>query len=231
MNYKDWIIMIYDRYKKKYNEEYLNNNKKSTRKFKDLNIKEKLKLIFYFISVISGGIVYFIGIIFNIPIIFLIGVLLMIIPPIIIIYTIKFKFEDYKRRVRVLREVLKEENINTVPVIKILIKDTSGVLYKIKDGEANNYIKLVSFVGGAFGLVFGAAFGASNYLEKLKGENNNMATMFKIVILMMIIGGMIYIIRRMIPGNKYEKQKELHETLKILLIYEEGNKKDKLIIL
>lgn len=231
MNYEDWIIIIYDRYKKKYSEKYINNNK-STKKFKDLNIWERIKLILYFMFVISGGIAYLIGINLNIPIFFVIGVLFTIVPPMIIVYTIKFKLEDYKRNVHVLREVLEEENINTIPVIKTLIKDTDGILYKIKDGEANNYIKLMSFVGGLFGVLFGAAFGVSNYLEKLKGENNNMATILKVIILIMVIVGVFYIIRRMIPENKYQKQKELHETLKILLIYEEGNKKkDKLIIL
>jgi hypothetical protein len=35
----------------------------------------------------------------------------------------------------------------------------------------------------------------------------------------------IYILRMIVPGSKYAKQKELYEMLKILLIYEEGKKK------
>lgn len=222
MDYKGWIMAIYDRYKQKYNERYLTN--KNRRKFKNLTTKDKLKIIFYFILVIGGGISYFIGILLNNPIIFVIGILVEIIPPMILVYKTKFKMWDYKRCVNALRDVLEEENINTVPAIKKLIKDTAGVLYKIKDGEVNNYIKLLSFVSGAVGV----AFGVGNYLDKLEVKNNDMAVILKLFIGIAIIGGMIYIIILVMPGSKYEKRKELHEILKILLIYEEGKKIQKL---
>ena len=217
MNYKDWIIIIYDKYKKKYNEKYIND--KRIIKFKDITTIGKLIIIFYFTFVIGGGISYFIGILLNNLIISIIGIVAEITPPIILIYKTKFKQEDYRKCVCTLREVLEEENINTIPTINRLIKDTAGVLYRIKDGEVNNYIKLSTFISAS-----GLMFGVSNYLDKIEIKNNNVVVIIEIFIVMAIIGGIIYILRMIIPGSKYAKQKELHEILKILSIYEEGKK-------
>ncbi|NMF06568.1 hypothetical protein ACUH7Y_25395 [Clostridium beijerinckii] len=213
MNYKGWIMAIHDKYKIKYNEKYKNIYNK--RKFKELEVKEKLVLIFYSISVIIGAILYGAGIVLNNPWMFICGTLLMIFPPMILIYFDRFEIEIYKRHARVLREVLEEENINTVSVIDRLIKDTSGALYKIKDGVISNYMKVFSSVVGTLG----AAFGVGNWLDKLKGDYKNIAIF---VIVMIIFIFTAYIISFVIPNSKKVKLKELHEVLKILLIYEEG---------
>lgn len=154
MNYTGWIMAIYDKYKQKYNEKYKNINNK--RKFKELKVKEKIVLILYLTFVIIGVTLYGAGIVLNNSLEYIIGTLFTICPPILLVYFDKLQIEIYKRHVRVLREVLEEENINTLPVIERLIRDTSGVLYKIKNGEINNYIKLASSL--LFGTV-GAALG------------------------------------------------------------------------
>jgi hypothetical protein len=216
MNYNGWIMAIYYKYKERYYKKYKNINNK--RKFKELKVKEKLILIFYFIFVIIGTALYGFGIVLNNPWAFITGTLFMICPPILLIYFDKFQIEIYKRHARILREVLEEENINTVSVIEKLIKDTSGIFYKIKDGEVNNYIKSLSSAVG----IFGAAFGAGSLLDKLKGENRNIAIF---IIVIIIFGLAAYIISFTNPNSKKAKKKELHETLKILLIYEKGRKK------
>ncbi|MFW2491696.1 hypothetical protein ACN077_24530 [Clostridium chromiireducens] len=218
MNYKGWIMNIYGRYEQKYKEKYIGN--KNTRKFRDLNIVGKLIMILYFSFVIGGSISYFIGIFLNNAVISIVGIVVEILPPIILIYKTKFKQEDYRKCVCTLREVLEEESINTIPVINRLIKDTAGIMYRIKDGEVNNYIKLLTFASAS-----GLAFGISDYLNKLEIRNNNTIIIIKMLIVMTIIGGIIYILRLIVPGSKYAKQKEFHEILKILLIYEEGRKK------
>ncbi|MDU4478583.1 hypothetical protein [Clostridium sp.] len=215
MNYTGWIMAIYDKYKQKYNEKYKNINNK--RKFKELKVKEKIVLILYLTFVIIGVTLYGAGIVLNNSLEYIIGTLFMICPPILLVYFDKLQIEIYKRHVRVLREVLEEENINTLPVIERLIRDTSGVLYKIKNGEINNYIKLASSL---FGTV-GAALGARNLLDKLNGNAKNVAIIIIVIIIFVLA---IYLISLQLPNSKKAKIKELHEILKILLIYEEGRK-------
>ncbi|MBY6931274.1 hypothetical protein [Clostridium botulinum] len=214
MSYKGWIIAIYEKYNQRYNEKYKNINRK--KKFKDLETKKKLILIVYSICVISGTILYGRGIVLNNLLEYIIGTLFMICSPIIIIYFDKFQIEVYKRHARVLREILEEENINKVSIIERLIGDTAGVLYKIKNGEINNYIKLASSLIG----IFVAALGA-NLLDRLNGNAKKVAI---IIIIIIIFGLAIYLISLQTPNTKRAKVKELHETLKILLIYEEGRK-------
>ncbi|WP_160687492.1 hypothetical protein [Clostridium sp. C2-6-12] len=223
MNYKGWIMNIYDRYKLKYKERYTDDDKNSFKNFNkinDLNAIGKILMILYFAFVIVGGISYFVGLYLNSPVVSAIGLIAEVVPPMLLIYNTKFEQDEYKKCVRVLREVLEEENIKTIPVIKRLIKDTAGVLYRIKDGEVNNYIKLLTFISAS-----GLMFGVSNYLNKIEIKNNNAIIIIEILIIIAIIGGIIYILRMVNPGSKYAKQKELHEILKILLIYEEGKKK------
>lgn len=219
MNYNGWIMNIYDSYKEKYMFDRHMNKFSNFNKFKDLNIIGKIILIAYFIFVIGGGVSYFIGIYLNSPVISAIGLIAEVLPPILLIYNTRFKQEDYRKCVCTLREVLDEENINTIPAIKRLIRDTAGLLYRIKDGEVNNYIKLITFISAS-----GLMFGVSNYLNKLDIKNNNEVIMIEILVIVAIIVGVLYILRMIIPGSKYTKQKELHEILKILLIYEEGKK-------
>ncbi|MDF2883801.1 MAG: hypothetical protein K0R54_4365 [Clostridiaceae bacterium] len=225
MNYKGWIMNIYDRYKLKYKERYTydyidKNSFKNSNKFRDLNIIGKILLISYFTFVIGGGISYFIGLYLNSPVTSAIGLIAEILPPILLICNTKYEQDEYRKCVRVLREVLEEENIKTISAIKRLIEDTAGVLYRIKDGEVNNYIKLVTFISAS-----GLMFGVNNYLNKLEIKNNNVIIIIEILIIIAIIGGIVYILRMIVPGSKYAKQKELHEILKILLVYEEGRKK------
>jgi hypothetical protein len=70
MNYKGWIMNIYDRYKLKYKEihtyDYSDKGSfKNSNKFRDLNIIGKILLISYIIFVIGGGISYFVGLYLN----------------------------------------------------------------------------------------------------------------------------------------------------------------------
>ncbi|AQR98082.1 hypothetical protein [Clostridium saccharoperbutylacetonicum] len=72
MNYKGWIMNIYDRYKLKYKERYTydysdKGSFKNSNKFRELNIIGKILLIYYIIFVIAGGMPYFIGLYLNSP--------------------------------------------------------------------------------------------------------------------------------------------------------------------
>ncbi|QGH20887.1 hypothetical protein [Clostridium butyricum] len=215
MSYKGWIISIYETYNHKFNEKYKNINRK--KKFRDLEFKQKLILTIYFTCVFSGAVIYGWGILRNNLLQYVIGMLFMICPPIVIVYFDKYQIELYKRHARVLKEVLEEENINSISVIERLIEDTSGILYKVKNGEINNYIKAISSLVG----IFGAALGA-NLLENLNGNAKKIAIVLIVITIFMLA---LHLISLQVPNTKKAKIKELHETLKILLIYEKGRKK------
>lgn len=201
MNYKGWVLAIYETYATKYENKY------SKKKLKDLSFKKKIKLIVGWLLIVIGLIMDVIALVISNELLYLGGISVIAISLIIFDQMSKCNMEVFKKNLIVLEEVLIDENIDTVSIISQLIQDTGNLTYRlIKDtGKGNIYIQILSYL---------SASGIVAYL--LNAENSKSAYLLLIIFIVIFI---IYVLYSTIPYGKNQKRKTLHELLKILLVY------------
>lgn len=133
MNYEGWIVSLYELYECEYNRYYQVNNESFFKKLNKLyklyklhGIKSVFKDLFWFPSKwkMIGFIIYCLaeiialttylgGVMNDNSGISSIGILLMIIPPLILINTVKFSIDSYEKRVIILKKILMQKKIDS----------------------------------------------------------------------------------------------------------------------
>lgn len=214
MNYSDWILSIYYEYQKKY-DEGKDKKEKTSKKFKDLDTKTKIKLVVYISAVILGGIIYIYGIVSSNPIDYILGVLLFIVPSAIMIYIDQLPLKYYKRSIIILNNILKKDGLDNVKSIEQLITETGGNS-KIKKVRESITVKST----GSFITNSGIAY-------ILSGIDNEIIKNVFIIVMVLFWGvGTVYCILRTIPRGKMVRRREFNQLLKILLFYKQNSTKD-----
>lgn len=215
MNYSDWVLSIYDEYRKKCRESK-DNNYNFFKEFKHLETILKLKLISFILVMIVGIAIYVCGMILKRVDIYILGIILVIIPPSIVYYMGKLSLQYYKENKNILEEILKVEGLNNEMAIKELIRETEGFFSRFKSSRIAILIKSV--------LSFITVLGPTYILSKIDGQ-----TIINILIIMFIItifGCLMYFMISNISGGKIARRREFNQLLKILLFYKQNSTKD-----
>lgn len=227
MDYMGWVLSIYDECIKRYNKRYLKKltNKEVIRKvFNKEYLVETISLImtiFYIVGLITLMVLYFLGIIKRIEVYLTVGGLVLLISYIPQIYRYELKLEYFKRKLIILSEILEEESLTTTESIEKLVKDTEGVLDKIKSFDFQLANKFVLTLSG-----LSAAIGIKNINIENQTIKNFILILFIVLIFIIFMAWITYLILTMIPNSRIVRRQKLHELLKILLIYKKANNQD-----
>ncbi|WP_195619200.1 hypothetical protein [Clostridium paraputrificum] len=213
MDYKGWVLSIYDEYKNRYYKNKKFNNKPNGIKeiFKTMFKKENIYLTILIMIALGGSmIIYTIRIfkgddnIFKYLVIpwgiFLIG----IIPQ---WYKYELTLDDYEERVGILRELLKEKGLYNIGIIKELYKSTRGISFYIK-----------SSIVPAIGII--PAIVSSIKIDSIDEVTLKyvLIILFLLIIIIVPIIYLIYIIMHSIPNSRIERSSEFNQLLKILIL-------------
>lgn len=217
MDYKGWIIAIYDVYKDKYNK-----NKGNTESNNKQSLKEVVKFFMKKENIIKG-IILFLPILVSI-ICFIIFVIerdskIMIYIPMSFIpmamcilpewYKYELNLEVYEEHIEILRETLKEKELYNKYIIQELYNSTKGIS---------------TYIVSAFGYLFtiGITSGIIDYINIVDYDIMQIMTILLIMIVMVIgtVGYIFYFIMSNLPNSRIQKNKEFHLLLKILIIYD-----------
>lgn len=189
MEYNEWLISIYDETIKRYKKEH----EFKLKKFKELSVKVKIQLILFIVCCLIGFLLNIYGIYKKYNEFLFMGCLVMFMPPTLLLYSQKYDLQYFKDNIEILKQVLESENLNNVEAIERLIKDTSGVLYRINDMLIP---KLIINVIGASGITY--------IINKLGGEVISLViSLFILIITVCLLG---YYILRSIPNSKIIKK-------------------------
>lgn len=206
MEYKDWLVALYDKYYKKEKVKY------PTKKIKELSCKQIIKLIFAILFLLVGICMYIYGLLKSEIRILIVGLLAELIM-LGICSAEKTDIRMFKNKVSILEEVLKEENLNNEISIKKIEKDSRGILSKIKDESILNLLGMLgSFIG---------AIGLTTIIQK-SGEGVILVIGLGTILLLAIAIG-IYFILISIPITRISRRKQLNELLRILIAYKGYN--------
>ena len=202
MEYKDWLVAIYDKFCEKEKIKY------PTKKIKELSFKQITKLIVAILFLLIGISMYIYGLLKSESRILIVGLLAELIM-LVICSTEKMDIRIFKNRISVLEEVLKEEELNNEISIKKIEKDSRGILSKIQD---QNILNLLGMLGSFIG-----AIGITTIIQK-SSEGVILIIALGTILLLAILMG-IYFILTSIPITKTSKKKQLNGLLKILIVY------------
>lgn len=205
MDYDGWLLSIYDKYKEKYNEKYPNERLK----FKEISSKNKIKMVYFFAVLFVGLFVLGYAVYYkNVQATF-ISILLIVLGPLLVMYTNETKLNKYRNHIDVLYNVLADEKLNRKTQIEDLAKDTGGISYRIKITDADKVLKLITSLLGAASIT---------YLFN-KVTSDILILIISLVIMIVSIIWVIYSILLMVPNSRLERKKRFNELLKVLLIY------------
>ena len=202
MEYKDWLVAIYDKFCEKEKIKY------PTKKIKELSFKQITKLIVAILFLLIGISMYIYGLLKSESRILIVGLLAELIM-LVICSTEKMDIRIFKNRISVLEEVLKEEELNNEISIKKIEKDSRGILSKIQD---QNILNLLGMLGSFIG-----AIGITTIIQK-SSEGVILIIALGTILLLAILTG-IYFLLTSIPITKTSKKKQLNGLLKILIVY------------
>lgn len=221
MQYKWWITALYDEYEKRKKEQQKNEHKKIT--LKEFMKKENRAVHIFMICVFIISILFITGLINE-----MYYWILLLLTEIVIILpesyrnSKKLNLNIFKEDVQILKDIMIEEGIYDISIINKLLENTGGFLYKIENDKMN-YLKYIIILLSSIPITFGAKIKVSLDLE-----------IYLVIafILLLILGTIIwisYIIKSLSFTDGYKKE-QLHEKLKILLMYKiaEDNKKTSL---
>lgn len=204
MDLKRWQISIYDEYIKEYYLKYPTVKKK----FKDLSKQSKIQLLFIFVTMIGGFLAYIYGLIFKEISIIFISIFCITLVPGLTIYTEKIDINIYRRKIKVLQNVLRDQGLDNEKSIRKLEQDTRGIFGRITN-EGINIIKIIfSFISAA---------GFSVILRSINKQA--LYTIVGIVFVILLLAVALYCILMCIPDGQIERKKQLNQLLKILIIY------------
>ena len=224
MQYKWWITAFYDEYCERKKELEKNRHERFTLKkfLKALLEKENRLLLIFMICVLIISILFIVGIIDPVGYVILLfsSEILMLLPE---SYrnSKKIRLSYYKENINILIDILVEEGLYDTEIINRLLEDTGGIFYKIKSGSMN-YVKSIILVITSIPIALG-----------IKGELNlEFKTIIVITIVVIFILSVIvwvyFLIKSLSFTDSYKKE-QLHERLKIILMYKlaDDNKKNK----
>lgn len=234
MTYEGWMVSLYEFYEDEYKRYYQVNNEKFLKKVKRLykigGVKGVLKDLFrfpskwkmigfiiYCISEMVALITYLIGFIKDNSSIIFIGIVLMIIPPLILVKTIKYSIYSYEKSVIVIKKILAQKKIDSDKKIDRLIIDSEKFISKDKLlGYAFQLLQISIPV--LISLLDNSKM-TNKYSELISNFIKNNFGVISLIIFIAIftIGIYFMIINR--PNGKKQKLKELNNLLKIALIY------------
>lgn len=215
MNYSDWILSIYDEYKKQ-NDEAKDENNNLIKVFKGLKMKLKIKIISFILIMIIGMGMYLYGLLFKRLDIYLWGMMMAIIPILIESYMGKLSLQYYKKNKDILQKVLEDEGFYNEKAIKELIRETEVFFSRVKNYKIGILIKGISS--------FITILGPTYILSKI--DNQIIKISVTIMVVTIIFSGLIYFMLRNISGGKIARRKEFNELLKILLFYKQNSSKE-----
>jgi len=215
MDYKGWVLSIYDEYIKRYNKKYNVLEKKV--KFKDAidNMIKKenrpvaIILMIFMISVIIIVVLALLGIIKNIEV-YLMSEMLGVS---IIAYFYNHKYETdlktYHRHVDVLREVLEDEGLYNERFIRKLRSYTGGIFYKINE-------KIRGVIKGGIGI---ASILGLNYTST-KVDKDFALIILVVIAMILVIAYYVYMYLISMPNSRVIRKKNFHIILNILIAYD-----------
>ncbi len=222
MDYKGWVLSIYDEYKDRSDK---NKNKNITSKSKIDNLKEsfkflikkgnRLKGITILVSMLLTIIIYCLYIIRKDDILLSYLFIPWIMLFIIVLpewYKYETKLEVYEREVEILREVLKERKLYSGHIIQELYTATRGVFFKVK-----------IFLAYLIGIVV-----SSGLIRDITSMNKQTIKYMVFILLILIIFLIpilyfVWMIMISIPNNRIERSKNFHKLLKILILYDKDS--------
>ena len=212
MDYKEWIVAIYDQYLDKYFDQYPDEKKRV--KFKDIPLKNKLKMLYVISTAVLGFYLMFVSLNDYNFYLFLLGMGFTFIAPFFVMYTADLKLNTFTKHLDILKKVLDEQNLLTHDKIKILAKETGTIFYKISNSNLEWFIKLVP-----------GLFGTAALSALIPNLSKNVAILIlsgTILLLELIYLG--YTILTFVPNSRIKRRKRFHELLRILLIQVDDNK-------
>ncbi|WP_291571449.1 hypothetical protein [Clostridium sp. UBA4548] len=215
MDYKGWVLSIYDEYVKRYNEKY--NAKEEKVKLKDvisiMKRKEKragsIAIILFLLSIILLMGLSLFGKIENAEIYIMAEVLCAFLIAYFYNYKHEVDIQTYHRRVDVLREVLIDEGLYNEGFVRSLRSYTGGIFYKISE-------KIRGVIKGGIGIASIIGF---NYTF-IRSNNDIVLLIVAIMAIVMTIAYYAHIYLICMPNSRVIRRGNFHVILNILIAYD-----------
>lgn len=217
MDYRGWILSIYDEFQRVYNKE--NSKIKKTKKqvLKEMFLKENL---FITLVVLSYAILQITLIILYIKIkdrsISWCMVLVMFVTGFLAstqMYKNELTIYKYHEMIETLKEVLEQNNLNSEHYVRYLLKYTGGVLYKIKNVKGGGMIS--NTLAGSTAV----------YIADRVFKSSLLSLIIIIGLLVAFLFTIIYLYLSEIPNSRIVRKSQFHQLLRILVDYEYESKK------
>ncbi|GEM_PF-6367787 len=224
MQYKWWVIALYNEYCIREKELKKDKRKKITLKkfFKSLLEKENRLMLIFMVCVLIISILFIIGIIEPVKYwILLFSTEMLFLLPESYRNSKKIRLSHYREDINILIDILIKENLYDIDIINRLLEDTGGVFYKVKNGKMG-YLKSIIVIITSIPVTLG-------FKAKLNLELKAYALILFIIIFIVVFIIWINYIVKELPFTDSYKKDQLHERLKIVLMYKlaEESKKDK----
>lgn len=214
MDYKGWVIAIYDVYRDNYNKV-----KGSTEKNNKQSLKEIIRFFKKKENIFKGvilllpiliSIICFIIFIFEKDSKVMIYIYISFIPMLMYIlpewYKYELDLEAYEECIEILRKTLEEKKLYNKYIIQELYNSTKGISTYIVNGLV--YLFTIGITSGI--------------IDYIKIVDNDIVFILLIMVVMLIgVGGYIfYFIMSNLPNSRIKKNREFHLLLKLLIIYD-----------
>lgn len=216
MDYMGWILSIYDEYERIYYDKHpirkvKNFNEFINNCFKKQNRYISIWLMLFFLNIVTILILYFLGKLDNKQYYIVIPFIALFIGIIPQWYQNELNLKEYEEKLLILMLVLKEHNLYNSDIIKILLKETRGVFYKIKRA-----------IIGALGIIISSGIlklFIDNSEEWVTISNNIFVIIIIVVYLIIFLFIVWYNVASSIPNSRIIRKRKMHELLRILVIY------------
>lgn len=218
MQYKDWIIALYDRF---YDEYYKSDNDKNIKLgfryyFKLFTSRENIGMTLFIVIIISLFFLFIFNVINELMYI-LINLILSLVVLGPEVNKCKIELDYYKIKICLLRDFLIREKLYNVETIERLVHDTKSSFFLLGDSEVEKTKAILVSLTSLF-----TGFGIE-ILKVSDGLISQFVTIVIVVLFFAMFSSMIvYLILKIIPNTKTYKLNLFHEMLKIILIYKIG---------
>lgn len=206
MSYMEWVLSLYDEYVRRYDERYPE-EKFKFRNIRNMNWKNRLKLMYFVFGYIMAIILNVYGSYIKNMNVVGIGLLLTFVLPYTVIYTLDRSIDKLKKRIQILKDVLQEENLLSYKKILKLTNDTGSTVYKLLNSNLEKLVNLIiSFLGTTLFI---------NIINNITSITMEVILLGIVFILEFVFA--IYSFLSIVPNNRITRKKNFHEMLLILL--------------
>ena len=214
MNYKGWILSIYDEYKRRSDEGKKKKGREEKRTIKDV-FKQMCKkenrwmsvvMITTFLAMIIVIILTLCNVIDNNGEYFSIPFIILFLGFLPEWYKHELNLEYYTNEVNILRKVLEDNDLYDKEIIQELYDSTKGMIFNVKTGSI--YILWTIASSGILVHI--------TYIDKVTLQYILLILMGALAIVLPVVY-FIWLIATSIPNNRINRNREFHHLLEILI--------------